>query len=303
MQTPALIRLLLASLFFLPAPVALAQQVRKLEAVQPFYLLGDPVPVCYTMGSEEGGGYIAMDEVGLPGLTLRVFNEEGVELKSTPPFAPEITAIAMDSQLYLIQPRDAVRFCYDLQERFSFSKPGKYIVKLAIGSNVFDQAEINLLPLTLINTVNLLRTCAWRSSLKDVTQRDYLSKAECQVVTGKTTYEGKELWFASVQGLKLGEVAAWNPPRQSLRVPRFTTIEKAELDFKWQVWVVLKSAERRALIVWNLLHGTVQTVVPWGSDAIHLGATAVTQITPDEYIVIAGVPGKLKQSTLSLGIK
>ncbi len=101
------------------------------------------------------------------------------------------------------------------------------------------------------------------------------------------------MWFLNIEGNKVAKREASNL-FEPFPVVSNTTIQKIALDMKGQLWIVLDADAKHSLVIWNLTKESPETVIPWQTGNIEMGAVS--------NIVIAGIAGQTKISTLSYGV-
>lgn len=120
----------------------------------------------------------------------------------------------------------------------------------------------------------------------------------CNLLVSKAVFQGRELWFLNVEGNKIGKRAA-STLFEPFSIPANTKIQKSVLDYKGQLWISLQANGKQSLAIWNLLSGIVKTAIPWQSKNIEMGTTPRTNGDTGNEVVIAGIVGQTKISSLS----
>lgn len=202
--------------------------------------------------------------------------------------------------MFLLKPRDSVRLEYDLARLFDFNKPGVYKVRIYEMNREAARTEVRILNRANAKSVPFAGVTAFPPKLWNLV--DWTMVVEGSVSYGSSNVGGKTLGFLTVENVKIGDGLQKRTFKPVGSAPD-VVVERAELDFAWQLWLLLESHGQRSVLIWNILTDEQKTLIPWTREKIEMG-TSVTlggSISPiHSQTVLAGVQGQTKTSTLSL---
>jgi len=248
----------------------------------------------------EGSGFMRFNHIGfIRGINLQIKNSSGKLLpyklsrkKQGPPTLPDF------SKLYQIKAEEKIKIQYDLGEIFKFSEEGIYTVEIHYGKGIKIKKKFEVLGYIERGKVKIREFCSDVPFMSLMATGLDARPVECVLSWGKTKNSEKQRGFVLVKKIKVSS-KTWDRSFKQLclKVPVGTIVEKSALDFRWQLWTILNSNNRRTLILWNLATGSTKTIIPWGDKAIELGTTLANDNVPVK-AVISGVKDKTKYTSL-----
>lgn len=282
----------------------------RIENVPPFYVIGSPMPL-YVNYTHKGDS--AVFNVGTNGLPdqkqIAVTSEAGIAVERRQfswPYGAPVGPRPDLTNGYAFKSASNIRLCYDLSDWFVFKQGGKYKFRIFTNQSTIAEVELVLLKLNPVSKLNYKANCLWPGFHSFYAAPSL--PVESNLSIGRATFKGKELWFATVEAsIFYGEIIdvrnPWPLECPALSVTAGTKIEKAELDYAANLWCILEVEGRRKLVAWNLYNRNLRTVIDWTPAAIEMGVTEVLPGMINSKIVIAGIDGQTKISTLSYGVE
>ena len=242
---------------------------------------------------------------GLPyGMWFKLFDARGHELPRFPSAGPGPGPGRPDAKEVFrlwLHNGESLQLSTDLINYFKVSEPGFYDVELFNGQEPRPRRRILVLPQPTDQTFPVKGQCD--SPARDVNAMNR-GMVSCNVKAGKSVgADGKTYWLVVVSDVNAtlydANMLKQEIPALQIAAPQGVRVEKAELDFKWHLWTVLTAEGKRALVIWDLHTGNIQTAIPWCDDEIEIGATL---LGPSSLymLVAAGRKGGTRMTSLSV---
>lgn len=271
----------------------------------PVYPMGSPTFVdLEVVNISRSSTYLEMDELGLPlDFELQLTDPDGLRseaqnLEQDPNGFPDGPPIPhKPSEHYNIKPGESVTLRYDLARLFKLQRPGTYHLEVAEpGRPAIRRVDFEVVGLEAQQTIKFNDLCEPPLSLFE---RDnvFTEPVECRIEIGKVRDRKDGPWFAVLSDVT---ITGRNVPRVAppLVVPPKTRVAASAIDVRGQLWTVLAAEGTSSLMIWDLKEGRRRCAIPWGKHVIEMGSTPIRPFSKAK-VVIAGVPGQAKLSTLT----
>lgn len=267
------------------------------------FFIGYPMVV---KAQVHNGGQFAtpfdMDDKGLPlGIVFYTKNADGREVPGylTDSGLSGSPARRPDSEHYYLKSGQTVEINFDINEYFKLTSSGKYEIDArSSDGDIFSQVEVNVTSLKPLSTFHCSGICTLPpGSNRLITD---FKLVHCDVIIGRCEPIEGDTWYVSIADLHLslanGEMGQGRNIFPPIHVPQETTIEKALIDCKWQLWLLLKDGTKRSIIVWDMLNQDAFEVEGWTTDELSLGLTRTTPHVKT-MIVFGGKKGSTYSTT------
>jgi hypothetical protein len=274
---------------------------------------GSSIPLTYTVTNiSKAAASISMDQWANPALYMSILQASGRAPEMTGSLAEaeqrmarfKATAGTADlapvNEPYLMKPGEQLVFQWDLAANSGFrtAKASKYSLNFATKDGTARaSAAFTLVDHRALETRYVVGAF---EPLVQYTGPVGVEKASARVsIIEALDKANPDQWVLVDKIFASGrEQSDW--PSYSLPVPAGTKMEKADMDFLGQVWVLVRCAERRSLLLWRLQDLSWSVLVPPTNKEIDFGTTRARFGVPNQIIVIAGLEGQQKFTTQSV---
>lgn len=249
---------------------------------------------------------LQMSYLGLPlGLELWLVDPDGrrssaqIMNRDTGPNAPTFGPPMPHhpSQFYTMKSGERVSLRYDMTRLFDLKQPGTYHLEIVqVGGPTIRRIDFEVVTLELRHKMEIDGLCG--------PPLGYLEKFDdgggpihCRLEIGQARDRQGGPWFATTSGVTTPGPGV---PRVAtpLVVPPETRIGAHAIDYRGCLWAVLVAKDESSLVIWDLKLGRSRSAIPWGKHVIEMGSTPTNTVS-NAKVVIAGVPGQPKLSTLT----
>ncbi|MBN2292525.1 MAG: hypothetical protein JXM70_08880 [Pirellulales bacterium] len=266
------------------------------DHIAPVYLLGKPIRLTYVLETVDSV-LLRTDDHGNIEATKVILTEpdgNAIEMKL-------LARIHSDSfqswshEVLRVTPGKQMRLLLDVTALYDIKTPGKYTISLKdhdgglLASEYLNVSSFN-------ETKNLTVT-----SVFDMWPplRNKRPPPKCRVTIGSLKSPSKKtLAFLVVEPFSRPKYLTDIRETVICNVPVNSEILHAEMDIRNQVWIILKSGNRQALVVFFMETGQKLTLIPWTEDLLEMGATPAAS-GPGK-MVIAGRAKSIQHSTFSI---
>jgi|GEM_PF-4286004 len=265
------------------------------------FVLGDPIALNYTLWNPNTSNrYVEVSFQGVQsGMHITVVDEQQQEVPQRRGIGGGPPGPIMFKDMYSAKPDEEIQLSVDLAKLFLITEPGRYTVTISYLGKQVCRSEVTLVALIPGDGVALSGVCKmpFRARLEEGA-----IGVECKVACGRmpedavgqgTVITLRDLIVKYRQHFHTDVTLRYKTPREA-------TVAQAMVDYKWQVWIILKSGNAQTLVVGDLRGERIRTIIPWTTESIELGGTAASRmIVPEAKIAIAGIRGKKKISSQS----
>ena len=199
-------------------------------------------------------------------------------------------------ELYRVNQGESIRFSHELNRLVLIEKPGIYTLRTYTSGRAEDAGKFEV---GLDQTVSERKLDGGFLGPPDLGPQDG-ALASCRVSVGDVRHARGTARFLIVDRLVIWEKPRDDLPRSATPLPAGADVEKAEMDYLGQVWVVARAGYKSTLILWNMRDLTFRVLVPWGEHRVELGTTPAWSHVLKQNVVIAGLPGQAKFTTTSV---
>jgi len=292
--------------------IAKAQQmpVVTLLSKQTRFVIGEPINIKYSIKTNRSG-YQYINALNIGQLSIGLFdnNNKPVQLKARREDHSSgiIGERGLPDHRYFIHTDEGeyLLMSIELTDYYELNIPGRYILKYLYNDgdpnnkNIISELPISINDVKDKSSLLLSGNCLDSDNMRNM---NYLNsdkfEVKCSINISEVLDKESTLWVAQISNLN---VNGRDCERRYgvLYIPSNTIIEQADIDYRWQVWVKLVSGTKQSLILWNLLDGTVKTLVPFSKDKIKMNVTLYT-IDRSGKVIIAGVDNNPLHTTWSI---
>ncbi len=200
------------------------------------------------------------------------------------------------SERIVLSQGSCIRLEYDLNEWFNLNQTGQYTLHLRFYDAELARFDFEIVQLNIIDD-QVVRGFVDPLAASGVVVEEHWN-AQCRVQTGTTGEGNDKLQFIFVKDAQIG-MQQKSQQQFLLRVPVGTRVVRTGIDFRWRLWMLLRSEKGSAVVIGNLQDGTVSTAIEWTRTPIVFHRPWIGNPFWG-YIVVAGKAGEPMLSTLSV---
>jgi len=198
---------------------------------------------------------------------------------------------------YRLAPGETVRLRYDLARLFRIVEPGRYTLRFEDDGAVLAEAAFDVKGYRAVASRRVSGTYhpPYIGSPPNVVHN---TSATISIV--ETTGTPSGVRYLVIDEVKVGDEARKFLPAYAYPVLPETTVERAEMDYLGQIWLLLKSGDRNSLLIWRVHDLSWSELVAPTDRGITFGTTRARAFVDGQTVVIAGVEGREKFSSYSV---
>jgi hypothetical protein len=299
----------------------------NVEPLPEVVLLGSSVPVRIRIGNAAPVNLplpFDVDAWGAPSLLMRLLDANGVPVSSTRAVGGLLGVLPKPLQLRRGQ---TVEFRYDLAMLYRIEAPGQYTLRFKT-DRVVHESQLNVAAYRVLSGLSEFQVHgryrppyigARAPDANDGRPLDERSSVRLSVV--EADYPPRQPPEPSARPLFFDDPDAGKPPRPHfllidqivvmskarIGLPSYShpvaprsTIERADMDDFGQVWVLVKSDDKRSLLLWCINDLSWRVLVPPTEKRITFEVGQAFFLEPESKLIAAGVEGGEAHSSYSV---
>lgn len=200
-------------------------------------------------------------------------------------------------EVYKVPPGETILLAYDLATLFDLSRADLYVLTLRDAGGIVAQERFAVVNPRIISSRGLSGGLALVGSIRPAIGQ----LASCSASVIEINNQGSASRFLSIDNVIISDNQS-DSPASLLRLSPAAELLDARMDCLGQVWFLLKDAEKNSLVSWSVINHEFKTLIPTTDERIEIGATNAGRGLLAQ-VVIAGIPGKLTLTSLSLSSK